>query len=103
MKYKRLIKYKKVIPFQSELLWKSNAVAFCKVKRYTHKIAISNHRILQINSEDKTVTFSVKDYKHGGRKSILTLSNQEFIRRFALHILPKGFTRIRHYGILSSN
>ncbi len=71
--------------------------------RYTHKIAISNHRILQINSENKTVTFSVKDYKHGGRKSILTLSNQEFIRRFALHILPKGFTRIRHYGILSSS
>jgi hypothetical protein len=71
--------------------------------RYTHKIAISNHRILQINSENKTVTFSVKDYKHGGRKSILTLSNQEFIRRFALHILPKGFTRIRHYGFLSSS
>lgn len=71
--------------------------------RYTHKIAISNHRILQINNENKTVTFFVKDYKHGGRKSILTLSNQEFIRRFELHILPKGFTRIRHYGILSSS
>jgi hypothetical protein len=71
--------------------------------RYTHKIAISNHRILKIDNENKTVTFSVKDYKHGGRKSILTLSNQEFIRRFALHILPKGFTRIRHYGFLSSS
>jgi hypothetical protein len=71
--------------------------------RYTHKIAISNHRILKIDRKNKTVTFGAKDYKHGGRKTTLTLSNQEFIRRFALHILPKGFTRIRHYGILSSS
>jgi len=44
----------------------------------------------------------VKDYRHGGKKSVLALSDAEFIRRFSLHILPKGFTRIRHYGILSS-
>jgi len=67
--------------------------------RYTHKIAISNHRL---KSLDKGVTFSMKDYRHGGKKTTMTLNDQEFIRRFALHILPKGFVRIRHYGILSS-
>jgi hypothetical protein len=71
--------------------------------RYTHKIAISNHRIANVNRKDRKVTFTAKEYRHGGRKTSLTLSNQEFIRRFALHILPKGFTRIRHYGILSSS
>src|SRR5690554_1823985 len=71
--------------------------------RYTHKIAISNHRILKIDYKNKTVTFTAKNYKHGGKRIIITLSTQEFIRRFALHILPKGFTRIRHFGILSSS
>jgi hypothetical protein len=71
--------------------------------RYTHKIAISNHRIANVNRKDRKVTFTAKEYRHGGRKTSLTLSTQEFIRRFALHILPKGFTRIRHYGILSSS
>jgi hypothetical protein len=70
--------------------------------RYTHKIAISNHRIIAIDRKNKTATFTAKDYRHGAKKVKLTLSSQEFIRRFALHILPKGFTRIRHYGILSS-
>jgi hypothetical protein len=71
--------------------------------RYTHKIAISNHRIITIDYKKRTVTFSAKDYRHGGKQVILTLSFREFTRRFALHILPKGFTRIRHYGILSSS
>jgi hypothetical protein len=71
--------------------------------RYTHKIAISNHRILNIDKVDKTVTFRLKDYRKGGQKTRLTLSTKEFIRRFQLHILPKGFTRIRHYGFLSSS
>jgi hypothetical protein len=70
--------------------------------RYTHKIAISNHRIKEVNKATKEVTFSYKDYKQGAKTKELTLSNAEFIRRFSLHILPKGFTRIRHYGILSS-
>lgn len=69
--------------------------------RYTHKIAISNHRILSI--DDDTVTISYKDYREEGHKKEMTLSHGEFIRRFALHILPKRFVRIRHYGILSSN
>ncbi len=68
--------------------------------RYTHKIAISNHRIRSI--ENGKVTFTAKDYRKGGKKYPLTLSEDEFIRRFAMHILPRGFTRIRHYGILSS-
>lgn len=70
--------------------------------RYSHKVAISNHRILKINHKDNTVTFSLKNYKKNGKKETLTLKEKEFIRRFSLHILPKGFTRIRHYGILSS-
>lgn len=68
--------------------------------RYTHKIAISNHRILAI--DDHTVTISYKDYRTEGQKKTMTLSHAEFIRRFALHILPKRFVRIRHYGFLSS-
>jgi hypothetical protein len=69
--------------------------------RYTHKIAISNHRLLSIT--DKTVTFHYKDYRDASKKKVMTLQASEFIRRFSLHILPKGFMRIRHYGILSSS
>ena len=69
--------------------------------RYTHKIAVSNHRIKAL--DQGTVSFAVKDYRHGGKMGICKLSQQEFIRRFSLHILPKGFVRIRHYGLLSSS
>jgi len=68
--------------------------------RYTHKIAISNHRLVDVN--DRTVSFSYKDYRHGGKKKVTTLSGVEFLRRFALHILPSGFVRMRHYGFLAS-
>ncbi|MBC6490663.1 IS91 family transposase [Flavihumibacter stibioxidans] len=68
--------------------------------RYTHKIAISNHRITAVN--DQTVQFTYKDYRQAGTKKEMCLSAVEFIRRFALHILPKGFVRIRHYGMLSN-
>lgn len=68
--------------------------------RYTHKIAISNSRILSI--DEHTVTISYKDYRTEGQKKTMTLSHTEFIRRFTLHILPKRFVRIRHYGFLSS-
>ena len=77
---------------------------------YTHKIAISNQRIKSIDNE--SVTFDYKDYRVAGAKKKMTLTHQEFIRRFALHILPKRFTssvcpmgsgvKIRHYGFLSS-
>lgn len=69
--------------------------------RYTHKIAISNHRIKDHQSDK--VTFSYKDYKQGSIKKEMTLDILEFIRRFSLHILPKKFVRIRHYGICSSS
>ena len=68
--------------------------------RYTHKVAISNHRIMQV--DEASVSFSYKDYREGSIQKQMTLSNAEFVRRFAQHILPSRFVRIRHYGILSS-
>lgn len=68
--------------------------------RYTHKVAISNHRIKSV--ENGQVTFGYKDYRQKGKKLEMTLDGMEFIRRFSQHVLPKGFVRIRHYGILSS-
>ena len=69
--------------------------------RYTHKVAISNHRIKNVTNHE--VTISYKDYKDNSKTKQLTLKNEEFTRRFSLHILPKRFVRIRHYGILSSS
>ena len=68
--------------------------------RYTHKVAISNTRILSV--KNGKVTFRAKDYRQKGKKVILQLSEKEFIRRFALHILPKGLVKIRHYGLLAN-
>ena len=68
--------------------------------RYTHKIAISNPRIKGV--ENGLILFNAKDYKQNGKKVAISLKTTEFIRRFAQHILPKGFVRIRHYGFLSS-
>ena len=68
--------------------------------RYTHKVAISNHRIKQVDED--SVSFSYKDYRDNGSK-LMTLSNAEFVRRFAMHIMPRRFVRIRHYGLLSSS
>ncbi|MBG6063607.1 hypothetical protein IWX83_003418 [Flavobacterium sp. CG_9.1] len=68
--------------------------------RYTHKIAISNNRIQSIDNQN--VTFTYKDYRQNGFKKQMTLTHAEFIRRFAMHILPKRFVKIRHYGFLSS-
>jgi Putative transposase len=66
--------------------------------RYTHRIAISNHRLLTFDGE--RVSFRWKDYAHGGKQRIMTLDATEFLRRFFLHVLPKGFVRIRHFGLL---
>jgi hypothetical protein len=71
--------------------------------RYTHKITISNHKIKHIDAQNVTIDY--KDYREKDPQKIkkqMTLSHQEFIRRFALHILPKRFVKIRHYGFLSS-
>jgi hypothetical protein len=59
--------------------------------------------VLNIDKEKREVTFSLKDYKKGGKRTTMTLTSKELMRRFQLHILPKGFTRIRHYGFLSSS
>jgi hypothetical protein len=69
--------------------------------RYTHKVAISNHRICNIN-EDDTVTFEYKDYADDNKQKQMTLSAIEFIRRFEQHILPERFTKIRTYGYLAN-
>jgi hypothetical protein len=68
--------------------------------RYTHRVAISNNRILQVN--DKQVTFTWRDYHQDNKLIITSLKGIDFLKRFSLHILPPGFTRIRHYGFLSS-
>jgi hypothetical protein len=64
--------------------------------RYTHRVAISNHRRLAFDQE--RVTFRWKDYAHGSKQGQMTLAATEFLRRFFLHVLPKGFVRIRHFG-----
>lgn len=68
--------------------------------RYTHKIAISNHRLLDVGQGK--VTFRYKDYADSSTNKTMTLQATEFIRRFCLHVLPHGFVRMRHYGILAS-
>ncbi|MEJ7740589.1 MAG: IS91 family transposase [Chitinophagaceae bacterium] len=70
--------------------------------RYTHKVAISNHRITSINEQDDTVSFAYKDYLDDSKQKQMILSGPEFLRRFEQHILPKGFTKIRTYGYLSN-
>jgi hypothetical protein len=68
--------------------------------RYTHRVAISNNRLQQLT--EGQVTFTYKDYKHENQHKLMTLSADEFLRRFLLHVLPDGFQRIRHYGLLSN-
>ena len=95
-----------------ERLFKKNWVVYAKrafgsatsvieyLGRYTHKVAITNGRIKSVDKDH--VLFAYKDYKDNNKQKQMRLTNQEFVRRFALHVLPKGFVRIRHYGILSS-
>lgn len=68
--------------------------------RYTHRVALSNQRLLRLHQGQ--VTFGYKDYADGHKRKQITLQADEFIRRFLLHVLPKGFVRIRHYGLLAS-
>jgi Putative transposase len=73
------------------------------LSRYTHRVAISNQRLLAF--DETGVTFRYKDYRRDGpeRQRVMTLAPHEFIRRFLLHVLPHGFHRIRHYGLLASS
>jgi hypothetical protein len=68
--------------------------------RYTHRTAISNHRLVAV--DNGKVAFTWRDYAHGSKRGILNLSATEFLRRFLLHVLPKGFVRIRHYGFMAN-
>lgn len=80
--------------------FKSPQIVVKYLGRYTHRVAIANSRI--VGFDEATVSFSWKDYKDKGKVKLLSLNVEEFVRRFLLHVLPSGFTRIRHYGILSS-
>jgi len=68
--------------------------------RYTHRVAISNHRIVDVT--DSHVTFRWKDYAHHSRQRTMTLTSEEFLRRFVQHVLPKGFPRFRYFGWLAN-
>ena len=68
--------------------------------RYTHRVAISNRRL--VGMKDGRVRFRYKDYARGGRRRTMELEATEFLRRFLLHVLPAGFVRIRHYGLLAN-
>jgi hypothetical protein len=78
------------------------AAVLAYLSRYTHRVAISNHRLLAL--DERGVTFRYKDYRREGaeRYQAMTLGADEFIRRFLLHVLPQSFHRIRHYGLLAS-
>jgi hypothetical protein len=68
--------------------------------RYTHRVAISNHRLVKV--EAGRVTFRYKDYADASTQKLMTLDALEFLRRFVTHVLPTGFTKIRHYGLLAN-
>lgn len=68
--------------------------------QYTHRVAISNHRLLY--SDEDNVVFSYKDYRDHSKKKTMTLTATEFLRRFSMHILPAGFSKVRHYGFMAN-
>jgi hypothetical protein len=79
---------------------KGPATVLKYLARYTHRAAISNRRLVSL--ADGRVTFRWKDYAHGGRQGTMTLEAVEFVRRFLTHVLPTGFVRVRHYGLLAN-
>jgi hypothetical protein len=93
-------------------LYRKSWVVYCKppfgspervlayLARYTHRVAISNQRLVRLEGEG--VTFTWKDYARGQRLENMTLSGEEFLRRFLLHVLPDRFVRIRYYGLLAN-
>jgi len=72
------------------------------LSRYTHRVGISNRRLLALDGQARTLTFDYKDYADGARHKSMTLQLHEFIRRLRLHLLPPRFVKIRHYGLLSN-
>ncbi len=106
------LKDEKIFQDLIDTLYEMNWVVFCKkpfktpfhvvnyLGRYTHRVAISDARIIEY--DDDTVSFKYKDYKDKNKSKVMKLKKKEFLRRFLLHILPTGFTKIRHYGLLAS-
>jgi hypothetical protein len=104
----QLSKYQSLI----DKAWAKDWVVFCEpsfadadrvikyLGQYTHRVAISNHRIQNI--DQKNVSFFYKDYRDGQKRKLLTLAGIEFLRRFCMHILSKGFVKVRYFGILSN-
>lgn len=98
--------------YETKALWKKSWIVYAKkpfgsprtvldyLGRYTHRVALSNDRIVKV--ENGQVTLSYRDRKDGDRKKTITLEAHEFIRRFLLHVLPEGFMRIRHFGFLAN-
>ena len=104
----QLSKYQSLI----DKAWAKDWVVFCEpsfsdadrvikyLGQYTHRVAISNHRIQNITKS--SVSFFYKDYKDKGKQKLMKLKGVEFLRRFSMHILPRGFVKVRYYGILSN-
>jgi hypothetical protein len=80
--------------------WGGGETVLKYLARYTHRAAISNRRLVDL--ADGRVSFHWKNYAHGGRQGVMTLAAVEFVRRFLMHVLPTGFVRARHYGLLAN-
>lgn len=115
MKLKKQLKNDSMLSeYQSVIdkAWTKNWVVFCEpsfagsgrvikyLGQYTHRVAITNHRIHNI--DDKNVSFYYKDYRDAAKVKPTTMTGVEFLRRFCMHILPRGFVKVRYYGILSN-
>lgn len=90
-------------PFRKSESFGGPEAVLAYLSRYTHRVAISNRRL--VSSDADAVAFRWKNYriKRGGRQKVMRLATSEFIRRFRIHVLPDGFHRIRHYGLLASS
>jgi hypothetical protein len=107
----KLLAQPKAFPSFLRQLFRQDWVVYCKppfggpehvlhyLGRYTHRVAISNHRLVSLQKDQ--VTFRWRDSAHGNQQRLMTLSVNEFLRRFLLHVLPPGFVRIRHFGVLA--
>jgi hypothetical protein len=97
-RFTRKLKRKKWVVYCKGLFHGSKK-AYDYLSRYTHRVAISNHRLLSL--DDHLVTFRARDNRNPGRHRFVTIQAQEFIRRFLLHILPPRFVKIRHFGLMA--
>jgi hypothetical protein len=98
-RFTRKLRRKKWVVYSKEL-FDSSKKAYDYLSRYTHRVAISNHRLTGLGA--KTVTFRARNNQHPGRYRLITIPTPEFIRRFLLHILPARFVKIRHFGLMAS-